>query len=130
MFKGGSISMKNIIYLVVSIFIFSIILVGCAKKEEYIPSSEKPEMTGAGPSGLETYFVDANIYPKPSAMDTTKSAKDEMVTCAYDKMQMKKSAMEAQMQYKGKTLYFCTKAEMEKFKKNPEGYLSGKVKPN
>lgn len=63
-------------------------------------------------------------------MDTTASAKDEMVTCSYDGMQMKKSAMQAQMLYKGKTLYFCTKEEMEKFKKNPEGYLSGKIKPN
>lgn len=47
MFKGGAISMKTIIYLIVSVFVLSVILVGCVKKEEYIPSSQKPEMTGA-----------------------------------------------------------------------------------
>jgi YHS domain-containing protein len=52
----------------------------------------------------------------------------EKVECAYDGMKMYKSAMEASMEYKGKTLYFCTKEEMEEFKKDPEGYLSGEKK--
>jgi YHS domain-containing protein len=117
--------MKIFSYVVITFFAIAVLLVGCAKKEQ-----AKKELVGWGGSTyMYPYSVDTNQYPKPSAKDTTASAKDEMVTCSYDKMEMKKSAMEAQMLYKGKTLYFCTKAEMEKFKKNPEGYLSGKVKP-
>jgi YHS domain-containing protein len=106
--------------------IFAVILVGCAKKEEYIPPSQKPERSAAGPTGLEAYFVDQNQYPQAT---TQQSSADELVTCSYDGMKMKKSAMQASMEYKGKTLYFCTKSEMEKFKKDPEQYLSRKVKP-
>ncbi|MFB3896034.1 MAG: hypothetical protein ACE14V_07005, partial [bacterium] len=95
--------MKTIIYLVISICILSMVFIGCAKKEE-----AKKKFVERVPleTGLEQYFVDANVYPKPSAMDTTASAKDEMVTCSYDSMKMKKSAMQASMEYKGKTLYF------------------------
>jgi YHS domain-containing protein len=111
---------------VILIILLTSIIAGCAKKET--PKEQVGSFTSTGL--MEDYRIDFSPYPKPAAMDTTASAKGEMVTCAYDKMQLKKSAMQAQMRYKGKTLYFCTKEEMEKFKKNPEGYLSGKIKPN
>jgi YHS domain-containing protein len=50
------------------------------------------------------------------------------VKCNYCGMEMYQTAMEASMEYEGKTLYFCTKEEMEKFKEDPEAYLSGKKK--
>jgi YHS domain-containing protein len=118
--------MKIFSYVAITFFTIMVLLVGCAKKEE--AKLQQGGFISVYPA--EDYIMDKNQYPKPQAMDTTASAKDEMVTCAYDKMEMKKSAMEASMQYKGKTLYFCTKDEMKKFKKDPEGYLSGKVKPN
>jgi YHS domain-containing protein len=52
----------------------------------------------------------------------------EKVACSYCGMMMYKSAMEANTEYKGKTLYFCTKEELEEFKQDPEAYLSGKKK--
>jgi YHS domain-containing protein len=109
--------MKIICYAVIILSVIGIIIIGCAPKQEAPtpipqPSTTTPEMQ------------------TQSQSTTLSSDTEEMVTCAYDKMQMKKSAMEANMKYKGKTLYFCTKDEMEKFKKDPEGYLSGKVKPN
>lgn len=52
----------------------------------------------------------------------------EKVKCAYCGMKMYKSAMEATMEYKGKTFYFCTKEEMEEFKKDPEAYITGEKK--
>ena len=42
--------------------------------------------------------------------------------CAIEGMEMKKSAM-VNMEHHGRTLYFCSKKEMEKFKKNPAKYL-------
>jgi Cu+-exporting ATPase len=41
-------------------------------------------------------------------------------------MKIDKQKMTAHMKYKGQTLYFCTKEERKEFKKDPEGYLSGK----
>jgi len=52
----------------------------------------------------------------------------EKVKCAYDGMEMDKQKMKAHMKYKGQTLYFCTREERKEFKKDPEGYLSGKKK--
>jgi YHS domain-containing protein len=117
--------MRKLNYLIIILVVISILLVSCAKKE----AAKKIEGIPMGSTYGYPYSVDSSQYPKSQTMDTTASANDEIVTCAYDKMEMKKSAMEAQMLYKGKTLYFCTKEEREKFKKNPEGYLSGKVKP-
>jgi len=49
---------------------------------------------------------------------------EKIVRCAFDGMQMKASMMKATMKDKnGKTLYFCTKEQMEKFKKEPDKYL-------
>ncbi|MBM3237608.1 hypothetical protein FJZ31_15065 [Candidatus Poribacteria bacterium] len=49
---------------------------------------------------------------------------EKIVRCAFDGMQMKASMMKATMKdKKGKTLYFCTKEQMEKFKKEPDKYL-------
>lgn len=107
--------MKSIIYLIMAFFVFAVILGGCAKKEEApLPTPVRPA---------------PEIAPPTQATTAQQPASDEMVTCAYDGMQMKKSDMQAKMEYKGKTLYFCTKDEMDKFMKDPEGYLSGKVKP-
>jgi YHS domain-containing protein len=50
--------------------------------------------------------------------------KDAIVRCAFDGMQMKALMMKATMKDKnGKTLYFCTKEQMEKFQKEPDKYL-------
>lgn len=103
-------------------FVLAVILFGCAKQEQVPTPAQQPRPEIQG--GLQT-------GPETQSLATTEQAvADEMVTCSYDGMKMKKSEMQASMVYKGKTLYFCTKAEMEKFKKDPEGYLSGKVKPN
>ena len=109
--------MKILCYLLTVFFIIGVLLVGCAKKEE----AQKSLFI---PADKLDYYVDKNKYPQPQAHDTTLSTTEEMVTCSYDGMTMKKSAMQASMEYKGKTLYFCTKAEMEKFKKDPESYLA------
>ena len=50
------------------------------------------------------------------------SDKDAMAMCPLDGMMMKKSAM-ISFKYKNETLYFCSKKEMEKFKKSPAKYL-------
>ncbi len=42
--------------------------------------------------------------------------------CAIEGMEMKKSAM-VKMEHHGGTLYFCSKEQMEMFKKNPTKYL-------
>jgi YHS domain-containing protein len=42
--------------------------------------------------------------------------------CAIEGMEMKKSAM-VKMEHNGGTLYFCSKEQMEMFKKNPTKYL-------
>ena len=42
--------------------------------------------------------------------------------CAIDGMEMKKSAM-VEMEHHGRMLYFCSKKQMEIFKKNPTKYL-------
>ena len=42
--------------------------------------------------------------------------------CAIDGMEMKKSAM-VEMEHHGKTLYFCSTEQMDRFKKNPTKYL-------
>jgi YHS domain-containing protein len=42
--------------------------------------------------------------------------------CAIDGMEMKKSAM-VEMEHHGRMLYFCSKKQMEMFKKNPKKYL-------
>jgi len=47
----------------------------------------------------------------------------DMVQCAFDGMKGPKSGMKAQMEYQGKTYYFCTKEERDKFAQEPEKYL-------
>ncbi len=46
----------------------------------------------------------------------------DKVRCAIEGMEMKKSAM-VKMEHHGGTLYFCSKKQMEMFKKNPTKYL-------
>jgi len=48
--------------------------------------------------------------------------KGEKARCAIEGMEMKKSAM-VKMEHHDRTLYFCSKKEMEKFTKNPTKYL-------
>jgi YHS domain-containing protein len=50
-------------------------------------------------------------------------AAEKKVICAYDGSVMVQSAMKAQMNMKGKTLYFCSHAEHERFMADPAAYL-------
>jgi YHS domain-containing protein len=52
-----------------------------------------------------------------------KSSSEGMVQCAFDGMKGPKSSMKAQMEYQGKTYYFCTQEERDKFAQEPEKYL-------
>lgn len=48
---------------------------------------------------------------------------DKEVQCTYDGMKGAKSTMKADMEYQGKTYYFCSEEEKEKFAQEPEKYL-------
>jgi len=50
-------------------------------------------------------------------------AEDPMRICAYDGSAMKESAMKAKTVMKGKTLYFCSERERDRFMGNPSAYL-------
>lgn len=54
-------------------------------------------------------------------MKSEKRASDK-ARCAIEGMEMKKSAM-VEMEHHGRTLYFCSKEQMEMFKTNPTKYL-------
>ncbi|UCE41554.1 MAG: YHS domain-containing protein [Candidatus Aminicenantes bacterium] len=51
-------------------------------------------------------------------------ADDEMVKCAVSGNEMKKSEAKGNMEYKGKTYYFCCDNCEKAFKENPEKYIN------
>lgn len=97
--------MKYLTDGLITVFVIMALLVGCAKKEHAAKPKQPP------PLGLEAYIVDASQYPQPQA------GANEMVTCAYDGMKMRRSDVGASVIYKGKTLYFYTLDEMVEFMK-------------
>jgi len=50
-------------------------------------------------------------------------AAEKMQICAYDGSAMVESHMKAKMTMKGKTLYFCTEAEHDRFMASPAAYM-------
>lgn len=69
-------------------------------------------------------FQETMAQGKNTQHEMMMQEKEKIVRCAFDGMQMKASMMKATMKDKsGKTLYFCTKEQMEKFQKEPDKYL-------
>jgi YHS domain-containing protein len=68
-------------------------------------------------------FAFVGMLSLASARLALGAASEPMRLCAYDGSSMKESAMEAKVEMKGKTLYFCSKAEHDRFMKNPAAYL-------
>ena len=73
-------------------------------------------MAGTGPSGLNTTALLENAAPREEI--------DPVCGMTVDP-----SAAAGQSEYEGKTFYFCSRHCLEKFRADPELYLSGKQQP-
>lgn len=84
--------------------------------------SEMLKMAKQMMGGMKGHSDDMDMSGHSSGMKM-ESGKKQKVKCAYDGMEMYNTMMKAKKEKDGKTYYFCTKEQMDKFFKDPAKYL-------
>ena len=84
-----------------------------------LPCSDMSAEHGAGIAMADTEHADHGTASAGAA----KAQVGDEVACAVDGMKMRLSADTPSAEYGGKTYYFCSDSEKQKFLQNPERYV-------